>query len=127
MADDQREEEFDRKLQQALVREELVEDKSKTEAADLSGLGYGMRLATEFLGGTFVGLGIGYVLDRLFDTSPVLLLIFTFLGFGAGMLNIYRFVMKMDDSIGVNRPAYLTEAEQTGRSDTGENPPKNSP
>jgi ATP synthase protein I len=113
---------LDEKLHKALKREGLLKTASSDESASLSGLGFGMRIATEFLVGTLVGMAMGFGLDKLCGTAPLFILIFTLLGFGAGMLNVYRFIMKMDDSIGLNRSGYLTEREQSGRQNTGENP-----
>lgn len=42
----------------------------------------------------FIGLGIGYWLDKRFDTTPTLSLVFLVLGVAAGFLNYYRFVVK---------------------------------
>lgn len=124
------EHDLDTKLQKALEREHLTPEtaqgKRDNDAADLSGLAYGMRLGTEFLGGTLVGVGLGFFLDKVLDTAPWFILIFTFLGFGAGMLNAYRFIMQMDDNIGTNRADYLTKTAQPSTSDAGDNPPKNS-
>ena len=42
--------------------------------------------------GVLVGTGIGYVLDMLAGTKPVLLSVFVLLGGAAGFLNMYRTV-----------------------------------
>lgn len=41
-----------------------------------------------------VGLFIGYFLDSLFKTSPVLLIIFTLYGVAAGFYNFFKIVKK---------------------------------
>ena len=41
---------------------------------------------------TFVGLAIGYFLDRLFGTSPWLTVIFLFLGIVTGFRDLFRMV-----------------------------------
>ncbi len=38
---------------------------------------------------TFIGLGIGLYLDKLFSTSPWLMLIFLLLGIAAGFKNMF--------------------------------------
>lgn len=43
-----------------------------------------------------VGLFIGYLLDELFNTSPVLLIIFTLYGMAAGFYNFFKIVKKYD-------------------------------
>lgn len=100
---------FDKRLDQALNRNELdlrngqVVDKTDGKDDSMSGLGFGMRIGVEFAAGTVVGFGLGYGIDRFFDTTPWFLLIFTLLGFGAGMLNVYRLVNNIDEGIGIHR------------------------
>ena len=50
----------------------------------------GNRVLAELLGGMIGGALIGWVLDRLFGTSPVLLLTLLFLGIGVAFRNIFR-------------------------------------
>ncbi|MEL6521522.1 MAG: AtpZ/AtpI family protein [Pseudomonadota bacterium] len=45
----------------------------------------GWRMVTELVAGLLIGFGIGYGLDVLFGTLPILLVIFTMLGFAAGV------------------------------------------
>ena len=44
--------------------------------------------------GTVVGLLIGYYLDKFFNTSPFLTIIFFFFGVAAGIRNMYKDVQK---------------------------------
>lgn len=39
---------------------------------------------------TFIGLGIGYALDKWLGTSPWLMMVFTLFGIVAGFLNLFR-------------------------------------
>ncbi len=43
---------------------------------------------------TFIGLAVGIWLDRVFNTSPWLTVIFLILGIIAGFRNFYRFMSK---------------------------------
>lgn len=43
---------------------------------------------------TFIGLAVGLWLDRVFNTSPWLTVIFLILGIIAGFRNFYRFMTK---------------------------------
>ena len=43
---------------------------------------------------TFIGLAVGLWLDRVFNTSPWLTVIFLILGIFAGFRNFYRFMTK---------------------------------
>lgn len=41
-----------------------------------------------------VGLAIGYFLDKLFRTDPILLIVFTIYGVAAGFVNLFRVVRR---------------------------------
>jgi ATP synthase protein I len=47
---------------------------------------------------TFVGFAMGYGLDSLFGTAPILMLIFLLLGILAGFVELFRTVKKDIDS-----------------------------
>ncbi|MDA8078213.1 MAG: AtpZ/AtpI family protein [Nitrospiraceae bacterium] len=46
---------------------------------------------------TFVGLAIGYGLDRLFSTNPWLTIIFLILGIISGFRDLYRFAQRQNN------------------------------
>jgi len=48
------------------------------------------RMVTELVAGLLVGLGIGMGLDALFGTRPIMLVLFTLLGFAAGVRVMLR-------------------------------------
>lgn len=50
----------------------------------------GSRVLSYLIGGLFGGAAIGWALDRLFGTSPLLLLVMLFLGTAAGFWNIIK-------------------------------------
>lgn len=54
----------------------------------------GMRMGVDLLAGSGVGLVIGYYADDYFGTAPLLLILFFFIGFAAGVRNILRSVNK---------------------------------
>jgi ATP synthase protein I len=58
--------------------------------ADASGVARGLRLSTELVAGVIVGAAVGWVLDRFVGTSPWGFIVFTLLGFAAGILNVMR-------------------------------------
>ena len=43
---------------------------------------------------TFIGIGIGWYLDKRFHAAPVFLIIFMLLGIGAGFINVFRTLNK---------------------------------
>lgn len=48
------------------------------------------RMVTELVAGLGIGFGIGFGLDSLFGTTPFLLVLFTLLGFVAGVQTMIR-------------------------------------
>ena len=50
----------------------------------------GNRVLAELLGGMIGGAAIGWALDQLFGTTPLLLLTLLFLGIGVAFRNIFR-------------------------------------
>ena len=79
-------EDLDQRLRQARGTEE--EPGSSGQRGNALGLAF--RLATELVAGVVVGGFIGWGLDYWFGTTPWFLLIFFFLGSGAGILNVMR-------------------------------------
>ena len=65
-------------------------DKPESEFAYAAKTGF--RVGTELVSGVAVGAALGYFLDKLFGTQPVLLITCLFFGGAAGFLNVYRFV-----------------------------------
>lgn len=87
------------------------QEKSEERAKGFTAIAKGMRIGLEFVGGIVVGIGAGILLDKWLDTSPFMLIIFLFLGFGAGMMNIYRLINNMDATIGLNRDEFSVDSK----------------
>lgn len=61
-----------------------------------SQMGVAFRLVADLLAGVIVGGGIGWALDRVLGTSPVLLIVMFLLGVAAGMRNLMRTAREMN-------------------------------
>ena len=68
------------------------------------------RMVVELVAGLAIGFGVGYGLDRLFGTTPIMLVIFIFLGFAAGVRTMLRTAAEM----GAPPPATGTRAPDEG-------------
>jgi len=55
-----------------------------------SPLGVGLRVGLELVSAFLVAVAIGYGLDWVFDTKPILTVAFIPLGGAAGVMNVYR-------------------------------------
>ena len=65
-----------------------------------SATGWAIRVGVELVVGLVVGGGIGGMLDRWFGTSPLMLIVFFFLGAAAGMANVFRVARAMNRDAG---------------------------
>src|SRR6201995_3571206 len=52
--------------------------------------GIGLRVGIELVSALVVAVAIGYGLDRLFGTKPILTAVFVLLGGSAGIVNVWR-------------------------------------
>ncbi|MBH9974194.1 MULTISPECIES: AtpZ/AtpI family protein [Bartonella] len=107
-----------RNLQEKLARyqRDKKPDPSEQESGPPKGMAQAIRLSSEFLAGVVVGVILGLGFDQLAGTSPWGLIIFLFLGFSAGVLNILR-------SVGAVAPSQIGK-NGASRQDDGPNKPK---
>ena len=59
-----------------------------------------------------VGFAIGWGFDQLLDTSPWSMVVFIFLGFGAGVMNVYRMAVGMNNAIGYSEKDDASQADK---------------
>lgn len=81
------------------ARINALKDTEKPEAQlakDSGQMAIAMRLSVELLAGVLVGAAIGYCLDRWLGTTPWVLIVFIFLGFAAGILNMKKAMDRLD-------------------------------
>ena len=63
-----------------------------------SAAGAAWRMVIELVVGLGMGFGIGYGLDHLFGTIPIFLILFTLLGFAAGVRTMMRTAAEIQES-----------------------------
>jgi ATP synthase protein I len=80
------------RLRRARARETALSDSPRVR---FSGIGIAFRVGVELVAGIAVGAGIGLLFDRWLGTSPWGLVVFCVLGWGAGVLNVYRLMTRM--------------------------------
>ena len=71
------------------------------------------RMVIELVAGLGIGFAMGYGLDALFGTGPVLMIVFTLLGFAAGIRTMMRSARE------VEKEAKAAAAARTEREDSG--------
>lgn len=94
---EQRVSDLDKRLDKARAQQEAEE--AEDSAARSRGMAYGLRMASELVGGVIVGGLIGYFLDQWLGTTPWLFLVFFFVGFAAGILNVVRGFTRLQKEI----------------------------
>lgn len=62
---------------------------------------WGLRVGTEIVASTMIGLGAGFMMDRWLDTRPLFLLLFFAFGVATGFINLY-YVMGLGDRPGAD-------------------------
>ena len=81
--------------------------------ATTRGMALGFRISVEMTAAIVVGVVLGYFIDKAVNTTPLFLVVFLFLGAGAGALNAYRAAKGADDAVGfgraVNKSAHMRQ------------------
>ena len=81
---------FDQKQKLSSIKKNKLIDKNQNP------LGFGLKIATDFVVTIIVGCLIGLGIDKLFQTKPIFFLIFLLFGIAGAFLNIYRTVLKLN-------------------------------
>src|SRR3954447_10194097 len=85
---------LDQRLSEIRDSRKVGTDQPGTESGDTaaraSAMALGFRLSSELIAGVVVGAGIGWGFDRLLSASPFGFIVFTLLGFVAGVVNVVR-------------------------------------
>ena len=79
----------------------LRHEPASSQAQDRdSAMGEALKLSTEMIAGVAVGGFIGWALDRLFGTAPILMVVFLILGAAAGIINVIRSAQRRQAAAG---------------------------
>lgn len=95
-------EDLGQKIREARERQEAAHKPKESAGKEKlpSGAGNALRASTDLVAALVVGGFLGYWIDRWLDTKPFGMILFFFLGFGAGFLNIYRSQTGQDYKVG---------------------------
>ena len=72
---------------------------SNNKGSNAASFGKAMKISTEFVASVIVGTTIGFLFDSWFDTKPLLIILFFFMGVAAGILNVFKLAKKMNKEI----------------------------
>jgi ATP synthase protein I len=88
-----------------------------SDQSSRAAMGQGFRIGIELVVAVFLGVAIGWAIDRWLGTRPWGLLVFLFLGIGAGMTNVYRVVKGLGMTVGYKGDA--PAGAEPGKSERG--------
>ena len=78
-----------------IAKKNLKKNQINTNDTNAASLGKALKIGTELVAAVFVGSTIGFLLDHWFDTKPILIICFFFMGVVAGILNVFKSAKKM--------------------------------
>ena len=78
-----------------IAKKNIRGDEQKEVGSNAASLGKALKISTELVASVVVGSTIGFLLDSWFDTKPLLIICFFFMGVAAGILNVFRSAKKM--------------------------------
>lgn len=84
------------KLSTSLKARDTLQNKPEAPAGDPgmgNAMGAGFRVVTELVAGVLVGGGLGWLLDKLLHTKPLMMILLGCLGLTGGFWNIIRETM----------------------------------
>jgi len=87
-----------RALEERIAKAKGATATRPTEQPAYSQAQHAWRMVIELVSGLLIGFAIGYGLDRLFGTNPVLMIIFTLLGFAAGVRVMIRTAYELQNA-----------------------------
>ena len=78
-----------------IAKEKINEIEKKNNSSNAASIGKALKISTEMVASVVVGSTIGFLLDNWFDTKPLLLICFFFIGVAAGILNVFKSAKQM--------------------------------
>ena len=82
-----------------IAKKNIKKVKEKNRGSNTASLGKALKISTELVAAVVVGSTIGFLLDNWFDTKPLLIICFFFMGVAAGILNVFKSAKKMNKKL----------------------------
>ena len=78
-----------------IAKKNIKKIQKKNKSSNAASIGKAFKISTELVASVVVGTTIGFLLDNWFDTKPLLIICFFFMGVAAGILNVFRSAKKL--------------------------------
>ena len=78
-----------------IAKKNIKNIKKENSGSNAASLGKALKISTELVASVVVGSTIGFLLDNWFDTKPLLIICFFFIGVAAGILNVIKSAKRM--------------------------------
>ena len=78
-----------------IAKKNIKKVEQKNRGSNAASLGKALKISTELVAAVIVGSTIGFLLDNWFDTKPLFIICFFFMGVAAGILNVFKSATKM--------------------------------
>ena len=78
-----------------IAKKNIKNIKKENSSSNAASLGKALKISTELVASVVVGSTIGFLLDNWFDTKPLLIICFFFIGVAAGILNVFKSAKRM--------------------------------
>jgi len=78
-----------------IAKKNMKSTQKNNQGSNAASIGKALKISTELVAAVVVGSIIGFILDDWFDTKPLLIICFFFMGAAAGILNVFRSAKRM--------------------------------
>ncbi len=82
-----------------IAKKNTKKNNNKKRSSNAASLGKALKISTELVAAVVVGTTLGYILDSWFDTKPLLIICFFFMGVAAGILNVFKSAKQMGKNL----------------------------
>ena len=92
---------FNKRLENLKKLNSKIKNQKKNK--DFKDFGVYLKSGVELVSAIIVALIIGLFLDNYFESKPIFLIIFLFLGFAAGIMNVFRSIKNLGFEVGFKK------------------------
>ena len=78
-----------------IAKKNINKAQKNNKGSNAASLGKALKISTELVAAVVVGSTIGFLLDSWFDTKPLLIICFFFIGVAAGIMNVFKSAKQM--------------------------------